>query len=221
MPLKVIAALGDSVTNGYWDSDTFQGWFGRLSAKITAANPPLDENGKVKKGAMKYGFNNISYDGDRVCDAFHRLSAEGCSRDIDILLICIGGNDLVRSPTPDSPTDLSEHVRAEYWHRMLDLAKKNIAQVVVLDILPRYKDDTVAYGWFDAPMHEYNSDRMICNDQIAKICAEKNIPFIRRYDKWAARDLSRYYADTSHPNAAGHSLIADEVYEELMKLKII
>jgi lysophospholipase L1-like esterase len=175
----------------------------------------------VKKGVMKYGFNNISMDGDRVCDAFHRLASEGCSRDIDILFISIGGNDVIRSPNPDSPMDLSEHARAEYWHKLLDLAKKNIPQIVVLGILPRYKDDETAYGWFDAPMHELNADRVAYNDQIARICAENNVPFIKRFDEWAARNLSEYYADTSHPNSAGHQLIADEVFAELEKLGII
>lgn len=220
MPLKIIAALGDSVTNGYWD-ETFQGWFGRMAAKISAANPPLDENGKVKRGVAKFGFVNISYDGDRVCDAFHRLASEGLSRDIDILIIKIGGNDLIRSPNSDSPMDLSEHGRAEYWHKLLDLAKKNIPHVIVLGITPRYKDDAVAYGWFDAPMHEYNSDRIEYNKQIAEICAMKNIPFINQWDKWISRDLSKYVVDYDHPNGAGHQLIADEVYEELQKLKLV
>jgi len=221
MPLKVIAALGDSVTNGYWDSETFQGWFGRLAAKILAAYPPLDENGKVKKGAEKFGFVNISYDGDRVCDAVHRLAAEGCSRDIDILIIRIGANDLIRSPNPDSPMDLSEHCRGEYWHKLLELAKKNIKTIIVLDTLPRYQETEVAYGWFDAPMFEPNADKIAYNEQIAEICKSHNVPFLRFYDRWAKRDLSEYYVDYGHPNAKGHQLIADELYEEIEKLGIL
>ena len=216
MSYKSIAALGDSITNGFWD-ETFQGWFGRLAEKISKKHPFTGIKGKPR-----FGFHNLSMDGDRVCDAFHRLAAEGCSReDFDVLLIKIGGNDVIRSPNPDSPMDLSEHVREEYWHKLLTLAKKNSETVIVLDILPRHKDDTIAYGWFDAPMHEYNADRVAYNDQIANICATQNIPFIRMHDKWAKRDLSKYYVDTSHPNGAGHQLIADEVFEELEKMGIV
>lgn len=209
MSYKIIAALGDSITNGYWD-ETFAGWFGRLSAKISAITQP-----------QTFGFNNISQSGDRVGDAFHRLGAELLTRDeVDTLIIAIGVNDLVRGPNADSPTDLSRHLRAEYWDRLLDLAQKNVKNIVVLDILPvreelvPYRDD---YGdniwWMNRDIAEYN-------DLIAEICAARKIAFVRRYDKWIARDLSKFYADDAHPNGAGHSLIADEVFEELSKLKI-
>ena len=208
MSCKVIAALGDSITNGYWD-ETSAGWFGRLAAKISTERP------------KSFGFHNLSMDGDRISDAYHRLASEGLSREIDILIINIGGNDLIRSPNSDSQMDSSPHLRAEYWYKLLDLANKNIPQIIVLDILPRYKDDEVGRGWFDAPLHEFNYDRILYNEQIAKICEEKCIPFIQRYDRWAPLDLSGLYEDFVHPNGKGHQLIADEVYEELTKLNIL
>ena len=208
MAYKVIATLGDSITNGYWD-ETFAGWTGRLAEKISAAYP------------KSFGFHNLAQDGDRISDFYHRFAAECCSREIDILILTASGNDLIRSPNPDSPQDLSEHLRDEYWHKLLQLAQKNISQIVVLDVLPRHQDDQVDYGWFDAPMYEPNTDRIEYNDQVEKICKQYNIPFIRRYDKWAKRDLSKYYADHAHPNGAGHQLIADEVFEELKKLGIL
>lgn len=208
MSYKVIATLGDSVTNGYWD-ETFAGWAGRLAAKISATYP------------KSFGFHNLAQDGDRISDFYHRFASECCSREIDVLILTVSGNDLVRSPNPDSAPDLSEHLRNEYWHKLLDLAQKNVSQIIVLDALPRHNDNIVDYGWFDAPMYEPNSDRVEYNDQVEKICKQYNIQFIRRYDKWAKRDLSKYYADNSHPNGAGHQLIADEVFEELKKLGIL
>jgi len=123
MPLKIVTALGASVANGYWDIPTFQGWFGRLAAKILTVNPPLDENGHVKRGALKFGFNNLSMDGDRICDSFHRLAGEGFTRKFDVLIIEVSGNDLIRRPNPDSPMDLSPAAREEYWHKLLNLVK--------------------------------------------------------------------------------------------------
>ena len=208
MSYKVIAALGDSITNGYWD-ETFAGWFGRLASKISLTYP------------KSFGFHNLSQDGDRISDFFHRFTSEGLSRDIDILIITVSGNDLIRSPLPDSPQDLSEHLRNEYWHKLLNLAQKNISKIVVIGTLPRHKDDTIAYGWFNAPMHEYNSDRIEYNNHVEKICSDYGIPFFHRFDKWITRNLSEYYVDTAHPNGQGHQLIAEEIYEELEKLKFL
>jgi lysophospholipase L1-like esterase len=207
MSYKVITALGDSITNGYWD-ETFQGWFGRLSAKISAEHP------------QSFGFNNLSCDGDRIFDAFHRFATEGLTRfEPDVLIIAIGVNDLLRVPNSDSPTDVSEHLRVEYWNRLLDLAQKNVKNIVVLDILPvreeliPYDDENGNKFWW------HNSDIVEYNEIIAKICADHKIPFVRRYDEWTTRDLSKYYADDVHPNGAGHQLIADEVYEALANLE--
>ena len=206
MSYKIVAALGDSVTNGFWD-ETFAGWFGRLATKISATYP------------KSFGFNNLSQDGDRVCDFFHRFAAEGLSRDIDILIITVSGNDLIRNPNIDSPTDLSVHLRNEYWERLLDLTQKNIPNILVLDALPRRNDKTADHeGRIDVPMFEPNADRIEYNAQVAKICADRKISFMRRFDKWTKLDLSEYYVDLVHPNGKGHQLIADEVYAELEKL---
>lgn len=209
MPYKIIAALGDSITDGYCD-ETSAGWFGRMSSKISAAKPG------------SFGFSNLSQSGDRVCDAFHRLCSELLSRDAaDVLLIAVGVNDLIRGGEADSPTNLSKYLRVEYWNRLLDVAQKNANDVVVLDILPIRQeffpwrnDDGVNLWWHNKDIVEYN-------DLIAEICKERKIPFIRRYEKWAGRDLAALYADFVHPNGAGHQLIADEVFEELAKLKIL
>jgi len=204
MSYKVIAVLGDSITNGYWD-DTFQGWFGRLAAKVSAA----------KSGA--FGFSNLSQDGDRICDVLHRLGAEGLTRELDILLIAIGVNDVIRSPSADSPADLSPHLRAEYWNRLLDVAQRNTREIVVFDILPVREEMMPAddgLWWKNSDIEEYN-------DLIAEICAERKIPFVRRHDEWATRDLGKLYADCAHPNGVGHKLLADEAYEALSRLKVI
>ncbi|MCL2331788.1 MAG: SGNH/GDSL hydrolase family protein [Proteobacteria bacterium] len=208
MSYKVIAALGDSITNGYWD-ETFAGWFGRMAARISAARP------------QAFGFYNLSQDGDRICDAYHRLGAELLTRyPADILIIAIGVNDLLRGPDSDSPTDLSPHLRAEYWNRLLDIAQKNIKNIIVLDILP-IREELIPIEESDGNMWWHNADIAEYNDLIAKICRERKIPFVRRYDAWATRDLSKLYADDAHPNGAGHQMIADEVVAELEKLKLL
>lgn len=208
MTYKVIGAIGDSITNGYWDEDGL-GWFGKLSQKI------------AKNFPMQFGFNNMSQDGDRTCDTYHRVASEVHTRDIDILLIAIGTNDLIRSPEANSPMDMSKHLREEYWHKMLDLLEKTKITPVVLDLLPKREEMYPSLGWFDKPCFETNKDVEEYNEQIKSICKQRNIAFINRYDKWIKRDLKDYYKDGGHPNSKGHQLIADEVYEELINLEIL
>ena len=156
--------------------------------------------------------------GDRICDAYHRFASECMTRDIDILIIAIGTNDVVRRGAPDAPLDLSHGMRAEYWNWLLDMAIKNIPNVIVLDMLPIREETNGADG---DDIYEWNKDINEYNDQIEKICSDKGVRFIRRAQNWEHRNLADYYVDFGHPNAAGHQLIADEVYEELKKLGIL
>ncbi len=198
---KTIAALGDSITQGYIDNMGI-GWFGRLSIKAS------------EKQVL--GFHNISMAGDRICDAWHRFSSQFATMEINTIIISIGCNDVARRGFIDAQLDISKELRALYWDWLLIDAKLNIENVVVLDILPVHQGIAG-----EKDIYVLNKDIEEYNKQIENICFEKNIHFIKRYDKWLKRDLSKYYADNLHPNGAGHQLIADEVFEELKKLGIL
>jgi lysophospholipase L1-like esterase len=200
MSLKTIAVLGDSIAQGYVD-EIGAGWFGRFAAQVS------------KKQTA--GFHNVSVAGDRICDAWHRFASQCMTMDIDILIIAIGCNDVLRSGAADAPLDLSPALRGKYWKWLLDDAKKNIGKVIVLDVLP-IREEFNRYGDY-----EYNRDIKEYNEQIARICADKGIPFVRRYDKWENIDLADYYVDFGHPNGRGHQKIADEVLDALEKLKVL
>lgn len=204
---KIIAALGDSVTNGYWDDEGI-GWFGRLSKKL------------LKKYPRQLGFNNISQDADRIYDMYHRLGAECMTREIDILLIFCGQNDLVRSPDINTPTDLSEHLRLEYWHRVLPLAKKHIGTVIVMEMIPQKNSEQASYGWFDAPCYTLEKDIIEYNKKIAEICKQYDVPVIKQFDLWNTPEAKKLYADNEHPNSEGHEFIADTVFDALEKMKV-
>lgn len=213
MQLKVIAALGDSITQGYVDEQGL-GWFGRLGARIS-------EQTNIWSGKI-FGFHNISMAGDRICDSWHRFASQCMTMDINVLIIAVGCNDTVRRGAPDAPLDLSPALRARYWEWLLDDARKNIETIIVLDVLPIREetnaDNNTGTG---ADGYQYNRDIQEYNRQLAGICATRNIPFIRRYDKWENLNLSDYYVDFGHPNGRGHQKIADEVYTELEKLGIL
>ncbi|MDR1361537.1 MAG: SGNH/GDSL hydrolase family protein, partial [Rickettsiales bacterium] len=205
-----ICALGDSITNGYWD-DTFQGWFGRLAERISKEHP--------FKSGSKFGFCNCAYDGDRITDSFHRLSGEVLNREPDVLLIMIGDNDILRSPNPDSPVALTEYARREYWNRMLDLAQKSIDKIVVFGMIPHINENEICKGWYDN-FYCFNKDKKEYNDFIENICRSRGIDFVNNWDNWTG-DLKEFYEDNQHPNAKGHQKLADEAFAALKKLGIV
>ena len=209
MTYKTIGVIGDSISNGYWDGDGKGGWFGRLAERLTQEQPG------------QFGFNNMAQEGDRVADVFHRFASEATSRSLDVIIIAVGCNGVIRSPEKNSPLDLSPHLRYEYWQKLLTLSNQNPATVVVLDILPVLEARYPSVGSGNVPCFECNDDVEAYNLQIEELCDQYKIHFFKRYDKWTQRDLSLYYIDTVHPNADGHQIIADEVYSFLKENKII
>ena len=206
MSYKVIGAMGDSITNGYWDEEGI-GWFGRLGRKI------------LKDFPKQYGFTNISQNGDRICDAFHRLGSDALTRDIDILIVAIGINDVIQRVS-DPVTDMSLALRGEYWRSFLDLAQQNYKQILILDILP-VREELYPVDDSSGAFFHKNNVSIEYNQLIKKLCQERNIPFFARYENWKNRNLADFYDDTAHPNTKGHEAIADEVYKELLKIGFV
>lgn len=42
-----------------------------------------------------------------------------------------------------------------------------------------------------------------------------------RYDLWKNRNLNEFYKDATHPNALGHQIMADEIYDYLNSHNLI
>ena len=53
------------------------------------------------------------------------------------------------------------------------------------------------------------------NEIIKEICNNHNIAFFSRYSSWKKRELKDLYKDATHPNAKGHQIMADEIYDYL------
>lgn len=203
MSFQVIGLLGDSIANGYWDEDGKGGWFGRFSELIS------------KKYPHQYGFNNMAQDGDRVCDVYHRMATEVLTRGIDVLLIAVGVNDIIRPYQPNAAFDISEHLRSEYWTKLLSLAQKNVKKIIVIGLLPvcesRYPDQ----DWADLPIYTFNEDIKQYNELIKEICLKNNVSFYNPYDSFVIKNLESLYIDACHPTAQGHSILSEEIYQNL------
>jgi lysophospholipase L1-like esterase len=208
MSYKVIACLGDSIANGYWD-ERGPGWFGRLAEKIAGNFPG------------QYAFNNLAMSGDRVVDTWHRLCSEVISRGSDILIISTGVNDTARLDTPEAPMDISHGCRREMWANILEAAKNNLETVIVCGMTPVLENRLPQEGAYNMPLFHMNSDIAEYNKLLAGWCGEYGIPFLPLERAWSGQNTEHLMSDATHPNGKGHELIAAFVYDELVSLGIL
>ena len=196
--VKSIGMIGDSIAHGYHDEYGL-GYFARLAQKILSVH------------SGEYVFNNMSQSGDNIADATQRAIHEVLSRNFDLILVNIGINDLRRRKDSDLLLDFSEGARKMYWNKLLDILALTKAKIVVLDLTPvieeRYSEQ--------ATLVRYNADVERYNEIIKEICNNRNIAFFSRYDSWKKRELKDLYKDATHPNAKGHQIMADELYDYL------
>ncbi len=195
---KRIGIIGDSIAHGFYDAEDL-GWVARLGKMMLRAY------------SGRYVFNNMSQSGDNIADAYHRAVHEVGSRELDLIIVNVGINDLRRRKNSNLQLDFSEGARMMYWQKMLKFLQSTGTKIVVTDLLPVVETKYTE----DASLIRYNSDVVRYNEIIKDICAEYKILFFARYDKWKVRDLESLYQDATHPNAEGHQLLAEEIFEFL------
>lgn len=202
--VKNIGLIGDSIAHGYYDENDL-GWFSRLGKLI------------LKTHQGEYVFNNMSQSGDNVADTTNRVISEVLSRNFDWILVNTGINDLRRRKNSDLQLDFSDGARVMYWNKLLDILNHTKAKIIVLDLIPvienRYTEQ--------ASLIRYNSDVEHYNQIIEKICKQRNVSFFARYDKWKNRNLDVLYKDATHPNADGHQIMAEEIYNFLIQQHLL
>lgn len=202
--VKNIGMVGDSIAHGYYDEQDL-GWFVRLGKIILSSH------------SGEYVFNNMSQSGDNIADAVNRANFEVLSRQFDLIIVNIGINDLRRRKDSELQLDFSEGARIMYWNKLLDILGKTGATIVVTDLTPvienRYTEQ--------ASLIRYNTDVERYNEIIKHICQQRNIRFFERYGAWKNRGLEKLYKDATHPNAKGHQIMAEEMYDYLEKENLL
>ena len=196
--MKSVGIIGDSIAHGYYDEEK-TGWVARLGELMLSAHNDI------------YMFNNLSQSGDNIADAVGRTNCEILSRHFDLIIINIGINDLRRRKDSDMQLDLSEGVRTMYWNKLLDMVQTTNAKIVVTDLIPVVEQRYTS----QATLIRRNSDVVRYNEIIKDICTQRKINFFARYQNWIKRDLMSLYQDATHPNAKGHQILAEEVYDYL------
>lgn len=202
--VKTIGIIGDSIAHGFYDAEDL-GWVARLGRLILQAH----------RG--EYVFNNMAQSGDNVADAYHRAVAEVGSRHFDLIIVNVGINDLRRRKNSALQLDFSEGARIMYWQQLLEFLRATGAKIVVTDLVPVVEERYSA----QASLIRRNSDVERYNELIGDVCATYDVTFFARYATWKGRNLPELYQDATHPNARGHQLMAEEVFDFLQAHKLI
>jgi len=211
--VKSIACLGDSITQGYFDEDGL-GWVARLGQLLNQDKP------------LSYNKRSFGVSGDTVVDAWHNLLSQVTHNNPDILIIKIGVNDVcIREGVEPESFQVSRADRITTWQKILHHAKTKNYKIMVIGPLPVEQDVIRFKAWEDEKVFGQESFRYEqsaikqYNDDLEKLCMDEKIPFIRLFDIWLSHDnLKSLLIDGLHPNARGHALIAQQVFDKFKEL---
>ena len=176
-PGTVVLALGDSLTAGYGRSSV-QAWPALLAEKT---------GWKIVNGGVS---------GDRTGDALARLPALMDEHAPQLVLVTLGGNDMLRK--------LPEEQTRGNLARILELVRGRNAQPVLLST-PRPSVAGVVFQNLSAPPF------------YAEIARERKVPLIDTAVPEVLSDPG-LKLDQLHPNAEGHRALAGKAFDALRKL---
>ncbi len=167
-----------------------------LGVAETEAYPVLIEQ-KIEEAKLPWEVVNAGVSGDTTAGGLRRLDWL-LQRKIDLLVIALGGNDGLRGLAPE--------VTQANLQEMIDKVKAKSPETVI-----------VIAGMRMPP--NLGSDYAARFEQVFSAVAAKNklpvIPFLLE-GVGGHRELNQ--ADQIHPNAAGHKMIADLVWQNLLPL---
>jgi acyl-CoA thioesterase I len=182
-PKSTIVFLGDSITAGY-GLDESQAYPALISQKIVAAHLP-------------YEVVNAGVSGDTTAGGLRRLDWL-LQRQIDVLVIALGGNDGLRGISPQST--------AANLQAMIDKVKARSPNTKIVIAGMRMPPNLGA---------DYTAEFQKVFPAIAQKNNVRLIPFLLE-NVGGRRDLNQ--PDQIHPTAEGQKLIADIVWQALQPI---
>lgn len=204
-----IAAFGDSLTEGVGDSTEKGGYLPYLQSLL-----------EQEKAINKTIFDNFGKKGiqsDQLLNYIQTPEAISAIRDADIVIITIGGNDMMnvvrKNLTSLEKTDFEgqKQIFEDNLSSAVAYIKQinNTGQVILIGLYNPF------HKWFpditemDEVVSEWNNDSQEILSQYPKTS------FIDIMDIFKNEEDNLLYTDYFHPNNRGYELIAGKVFEEI------
>jgi lysophospholipase L1-like esterase len=204
-----IVAIGDSLTQGVGDETENGGYVGIL-------------NHTFEDHHLNISVNNFGKKGNRSDQLLKRLEKDEVSsaiKEADIVLVTIGGNDIMKVVKTNFTNLTLEHFQEEKMEYVKRLS-------AIINKINELNPDTQIYliGFYN-PFESYFSNieqlGIIFNNwnQAAKSVTDEydNVLFIPTNDLFINSDTELLAEDQFHPNTNGYKLIAKRILEHLVQ----
>lgn len=204
-----IVAAGDSLTQGVGDSTESGGYLPYLSNRL--------EDEKTIRNANVENFGVRGNRADQLLARLHSKQLQTSLREADLILITIGGNDLMKVVKENFSSLGVEQFRFEQqvFKKRLEEIFKTIrdqnpsAPIVLIGLYNPF------YNWF-ADVEEMNQIVDEWNGQSQTIVLnDGNAYFVDIHDIFLNNEENLLFTDYFHPNDRGYELIANRVFEIL------
>lgn len=201
-----IVAAGDSLTQGVGDSTNSGGYIPYLAQQL-----------EQEKTIRNANFENFGVRGNRADQLLKRLKSkeiEASIEDADLIILTIGGNDLMKVVKENFSSlklnlfKAEQQIFKERLQSIFTLIRKQNqeAPIVLIGLYNPF------YNWF-ADVKEMNQIVDEWNRQSQSLVDQDgNAYFVDIHDIFLNNEENLLYTDYFHPNDRGYQLIADRVY---------
>ena len=202
-----ILVFGDSITQGFWDTDG--GWVQRIRT--------VYDKETIKTGYDLPTIFNLGISGNSSGDIVERFEAETEARYQDEklgLVFAVGVND---SRTKSGVNFSEPKEYKSNLEKLLAMARKYSDKIAFVGLTPCVEERSNPVSWGDTG---YTNDRIRVFNQISEdFCHDNALEFIDILTPFTeAGAKTELLPDSLHPNNEGHQLIADIVLPRLQSI---
>lgn len=196
--IATVAVIGDSIVHGQVDH-TNGGWVTQLKLWF--------EGLKVYNSVF-----NLGIVGQTTLDVYNRLSLELVPREVELVILAVGVNDIRREGSNGQP-ELSLSDSMLYFSKIVEELRHMKIQVIVLGMFPIDESRTTPFE--DSGLYFVGTDQLELHKAQKTWCEENGIEMLDILDHWGNKNIADYSFEGLHPNSDGHRLIFEIVKSKL------
>ncbi|TXG76135.1 hypothetical protein E6P97_04120 [Patescibacteria group bacterium] len=203
-----VLVFGDSITQGYWDTDG--GWVNRIRNHFDSIQvTDLQDNDEPT-------IFNLGISADNSQNILERIEDETIARtrhgNLPAVIIQIGVNDSsTDNQTPENSVGISIEDYESNLKEIIGKLQPISSKIIFVGLSACDESKTTPVSWGD---YHYTNDAIKRYETVMSTVAEQHkISFIPLFDQFkkAIDDGADYLPDGLHPNNKGHQFIADIV----------
>lgn len=208
-----IVFFGDSITEGFWDSEG--GWVERIRKQLFT-------NTINSQYTVFHRFYNLGVSGDNTDSLLVRFEnelkvrTEGEKKEDNVVIIAIGINDSQVYHETEK-TRVSFEKFQENIQTLISQAKKYADTIYFIGLTPVDEDKVDPSPWTPEKSYKNESIKRF-NDAVKNICISQSIQFIDVLEEWLKQPYQELLSDGLHPNTQGHEKLFATISPKLQQM---